>query len=139
MYAGSSLLLTGERIKSKVVYAVRLPHNRALPSSQLVAPMCLQDLNQCFQSNATVPTKCNNSGATADALEHAAWTKGSRHLQPLRDDLNWFQHSSLDVVLFLAVTALTVCTIVVAVSVLIVKKLVRLVFGQHKMQHAKSA
>lgn len=51
----------------------------------------------------------------ADALEHAAWTKGSRHMQPLRDDLNWFQHSSLDVILFVAaVAAATMAAAVVA-------------------------
>ncbi|KAA6424623.1 MAG: UDP-glucuronosyltransferase 2B31-like isoform 1 [Trebouxia sp. A1-2] len=33
----------------------------------------------------------------ASAIEHAAWTKGERHMQPLRDDQNWFQTNSLDV------------------------------------------
>ncbi|KAL0043379.1 hypothetical protein WJX79_003197 [Trebouxia sp. C0005] len=38
----------------------------------------------------------------ASAIEHAAWTRGSRHMQPLRDDLSWLQTKSLDVILFLA-------------------------------------
>ena len=50
----------------------------------------------------------------ADALEHAAWTKGSRHMQPLRDDLNWFQHSSLDVILFVAAVAAAIMAAAVA-------------------------
>lgn len=51
----------------------------------------------------------------ADALEHAAWTQGSRHMQPLRDDFNWFQHSSLDVILTVA-AVLAAATAAVAVA-----------------------
>ncbi|KAL0042452.1 hypothetical protein WJX79_000015 [Trebouxia sp. C0005] len=35
----------------------------------------------------------------ADALEHAAWTRGDKYLQPLRHDLNAFQMGSWDVIL----------------------------------------
>ncbi len=50
----------------------------------------------------------------ADALEHAAWTKGDNYLQPLRHDLNAFQMGSWDVMLIaltlvLAVVALALC------------------------------
>ncbi len=50
----------------------------------------------------------------ADALEHAAWTKGDQYLQPLRHDLNAFQMNSWDVMLIaltlvLAVVALALC------------------------------
>ncbi|KAL0023973.1 hypothetical protein WJX77_004925 [Trebouxia sp. C0004] len=48
----------------------------------------------------------------ADALEHAAWTKGSRHMQPLRDDFNWFQQSSIDVILFVVAVLATVIAVV---------------------------
>ncbi len=50
----------------------------------------------------------------ADALEHAAWTRGDRYLQPLRHDVNAFQMGSWDVILIaltlvLAVSALALC------------------------------
>lgn len=60
----------------------------------------------------------------ADALEHAAWTKGSRHMQPLRDDLNWFQHSSLDVILFVAAVAAAITAAAVATAIHRSKRLV---------------
>lgn len=75
----------------------------------------------------------------ADALEHAAWTKGSRHLQPLRDDLNWFQHSSYDVFLFLACIGLTVISLVGALLVFVGRKGVRWLRQILASQHAKSA
>jgi len=50
----------------------------------------------------------------ADALEHAAWTRGEKYLQPLRHDLSAFQMGSWDVILIaltlvLAVVALALC------------------------------
>ncbi len=50
----------------------------------------------------------------AGAIEHAAWTKGERHMQPLRDDLNLFQTNSLDVILLLTVLVFTLVAVTAA-------------------------
>lgn len=60
----------------------------------------------------------------ADALEHAAWTKGSRHMQPLRDDLNWFQHSSMDVIMFVFAV---LTAVVAAMAMLMIRQGRRLI------------
>ena len=73
----------------------------------------------------------------ADALEHAAWTKGSRHLQPLRDDLNWFQHGSYDVLLFLAVVVATILSLVGALLLFVGKKSLHLLSKTWPAQHSK--
>ena len=62
----------------------------------------------------------------AGALEHTAWTKGGKHMQPLRDDLNWFQTSSLDVMCFLVVTVVTLLAAAAAALVFLVKWTMRM-------------
>ena len=80
------------------------------------------------------------SGAVcADALEHAAWTKGSRHMQPLRDDLNWFQHSSLDVMLFLGSVASSVLAVAAVAVVFVGRAVVRILHRKGLLKHAKTA
>jgi hypothetical protein len=61
----------------------------------------------------------------ADALEHAAWTKGSRHMQPLRDDFNWFQQSSIDVILFVAAVLAAVIAAVTMTMICLGRRLIR--------------
>lgn len=61
----------------------------------------------------------------ADALEHAAWTQGSRHMQPLRDDLNWFQHSSLDVILSVGAVLAAVISVVAVTMVRPGRRMIR--------------
>ncbi len=61
----------------------------------------------------------------ADALEHAAWTKGSRHMQPLRDDLNWFQHSSMDVILFVFAVLAAVIAAMALITIRLGRCLIR--------------
>lgn len=61
----------------------------------------------------------------ADALEHAAWTKGSRHMQPLRDDLNWFQHSSMDVILFVFAVLAAVIAAMALITIRLGRRLIR--------------
>ncbi|KAL3131772.1 UDP-glycosyltransferase [Trebouxia sp. C0009 RCD-2024] len=61
----------------------------------------------------------------ADALEHAAWTQGSRHMQPLRDDLNWFQHSSLDVILFVGAVLAAVISVVAVTIIGLGRRMIR--------------
>lgn len=75
----------------------------------------------------------------ADALEHAAWTGGSRHLQPLRDDLTWFQHSSLDIILFLAGIVFATLAAVMVTLLLLWRKLVHWLGSRRHVAHAKSA
>ncbi len=77
-------------------------------------------LSKAFAS--TVP---NVMYMCADALEHAAWTKGSRHMQPLRDDLNWFQHSSLDVILFVFAVLAAVVAAMALVTIWLGRRLTR--------------
>ena len=77
-------------------------------------------LSKAFAS--TVP---NVMYMCADALEHAAWTKGSRHMQPLRDDLNWLQHSSLDVILFVFAVLAAVVAAMALVTIWLGRRLTR--------------
>ena len=66
--------------------------------------------------------KAGDSWCIADALEHAAWTKGAKHMQPLRDDLDWFQHSSIDVTLFVGAAVTTVLAVGSLTLVLLARK-----------------
>ena len=72
-------------------------------------------------------------------MEHAAWTKGSRHLQPLRDDLSWFQTKSLGVIMFLAVTVSAILAVLGVVLLVAGKALLRLLQRQGLLTHAKTA
>lgn len=74
----------------------------------------------CQNVASTVP-KALHTGA--DALEHAAWTKGSRHMQPLRDDFNWFQQSSIDVILFVVAVLATVIAVVTKTTIWLGRRL----------------
>ena len=85
-----------------------------------------------------IPLTCSCSDVT-DALEHAAWTKGSRHMQPLRDDLNWFQHSSLDVMLFLGSIVTAVLALAALAAIFIGRAIVRVMRRQGFLTHAKSS
>jgi len=75
----------------------------------------------------------------AGAIEHAAWTKGERHMQPLRDDLNWFQTNSLDVIMLLTVLVLTLLTVTTAALVAVAKGLMLLLRKNSTWLHAKTA
>ncbi len=75
----------------------------------------------------------------AGAIEHAAWTKGERHMQPLRDDLNWFQTNSLDVKLLLTVLVLTLLAVAAAALVSVPKWLMQLLRRNSIWLHAKTA
>ncbi len=75
----------------------------------------------------------------AGAIEHAAWTKGERHMQPLRDDLNWFQIYSLDVILLLTVLVLTVLAVATAALVSVPKWLMQLLRRNSIWFHTKTA
>ena len=62
-------------------------------------------------------------------------------MQPLRDDLNWFQHNSLDVMLFIIGTALTALTLAAILLVTVGKKLLNMLRKHWPLQsrHAKVA
>ncbi len=77
--------------------------------------------------------------ACTGAIEHAAWTKGERHLQPLRDDLNWFQTSSLDVMLFLAGAIMAALAIALSSLVFLGNKTVQLLQRNGILSRAKTA
>ena len=76
-----------------------------------------------------------------DALEHAAWTKGSRHMQPLRDDFNWFQHSSLDVLLFLTAIVIVLLSLVAVIVLYVIRKTYEILVkkGHRESSHSKTA
>ena len=74
-----------------------------------------------------------------DALEHAAWTQGSRHMQPLTDNLNWFQHTSLDVVLFLAAVTGALATVAALAVASLGRQLVRCLASFSRFDHAHAA
>ena len=78
------------------------------------------------------------SRVCADALEHAAWTQGSRHLQPLRDDLSWFQHSSYDVLLFLTGIVLTILTALGVLLTYLSTKFTRILRRLWSSKHQKT-
>lgn len=75
----------------------------------------------------------------AGALEHAAWTKDRKHMQPLRDDLNWFQTSSLDVMSFLVVTVVTLLAAAAAALVSLVKLSLRMLRRNGLLPKPKTA
>ena len=62
----------------------------------------------------------------ADALEHAAWTKGDQYLHPLRHDLNAFQMGSWDVMLIALTLALTVAALALCLAYYMVRFSIRL-------------
>ncbi|DBB05883.1 TPA: hypothetical protein ACH3X3_009887 [Trebouxia sp. C0006] len=62
----------------------------------------------------------------ADALEHAAWTKGDQYLHPLRHDLNAFQMGSWDVMLIALTLALTVAALALCLAYYVVRFSIRL-------------
>ncbi len=74
----------------------------------------------------------------AGAIEHAAWTRGERHMQPLRDDLNWFQTNSLDVMFLFTVLGLTLLTMTTAALVAVAKGLMLLLRRDSIWLHAKT-
>ncbi|DBB18915.1 TPA: UDP glucuronosyltransferase 2, polypeptide A3 [Trebouxia sp. C0006] len=74
----------------------------------------------------------------ASAIEHAAWTRGERHMQPLRDDLNWFQTNSLDVMFLFTVLVLTLLTMTTAALVAVAKGLMLLLRRNSIWLHAKT-
>lgn len=74
----------------------------------------------------------------AGAIEHAAWTRGERHMQPLRDDLNWFQTNSLDVMFLFTVLGLTLLTMTTAALVAVAKGLMLLLRRNSIWLHAKT-
>ena len=75
----------------------------------------------------------------AGAIEHAAWTSGSRHMQPLRDDLNWFQTKSSDVILFLASVCVTLLAVVIVTLLFVFKWLMQLLQRKRQTPRAKTA
>ena len=74
----------------------------------------------------------------AGAIEHAAWTRGSRHMQPLRDDLNWFQIKSLDVILFLALVCVALLAVVTVLLLFVCKRMMQLLQQKRQIPHAKT-
>ena len=74
-----------------------------------------------------------------DALEHAAWTGGSRHMQPLTDHLNWFQHASLDVILFLAAVSAAITAAAALAGASLIRRLLRWVNRYRSIDHAHAA
>jgi hypothetical protein len=74
----------------------------------------------------------------AGAIEHATWTRGERHMQPLRDDLNWFQTNSLDVMFLFTVLVLTLLTMTTAALVAVAKGLMLLLRRNSIWLHAKT-
>ena len=72
----------------------------------------------------------------AGAIEHAAWTRGERHMQHLRDDLNWFQTNSLDVMFLFTVLVLTLLTMTTAALVAVAKGLMLLLRRNSIWLHA---
>ena len=75
----------------------------------------------------------------AGAIEHAAWTSGSRHMQLLRDDLSWFQTKSLDVILLLALICVTLLAVVTVTLLFVCKWLMQLLQQKRQTTHAKTA
>ncbi|KAL0040129.1 hypothetical protein WJX79_007837 [Trebouxia sp. C0005] len=78
-------------------------------------------------------------GRAADALEHAAWTKGSRHMQPLTENLNWFQHTSLDVILFLAALTAALASVAALAVASLGRRLLRWLARSSRSDHAHAA
>lgn len=74
-----------------------------------------------------------------DALEHAAWTKGSRHMQPLTENLNWFQHTSLDVILFLAALTAALASVAALAVASLGRRLLRWLARSSRSDHAHAA
>ena len=74
----------------------------------------------------------------AGAIEHAAWSKGGRHLQPWRHDLSWFQMMSVDVILTAFAILLVVASLLLAVVFLVGRKVLQIVRKQW-LGHSKTA
>ncbi|KAL0040211.1 hypothetical protein WJX77_000384 [Trebouxia sp. C0004] len=64
--------------------------------------------------------------SAADALEHAAWTRGDKYLQPLRHDLNAFQMGSWDVILIALTLVLAVVTLALCLAYYVARFGIRL-------------
>ena len=72
------------------------------------------------------------------AIEHAAWTKGGRHLQPWRHDLSWFQMMSVDVILTAFAILSMVAILLLAVMFFVGRKVFQIV-RRRWLGHAKTA
>jgi nitrate reductase NapE component len=59
-------------------------------------------------------------------------------MQPLRDDLNWFQTKSLDVILFLALVCVTLLAVVIVTLLFVCKWLMQLIQQKRQIPHAKT-
>ena len=75
----------------------------------------------------------------AGAIEHAAWTRGSRHMQPLRDDLSWLQTKSLDVILFLASVFVSLLAVATMMLLFVCRWLMQSLQQKRQIPHAKTA
>ena len=73
----------------------------------------------------------------ADALEHAAWTKGDKYLHPLRHDLNAFQMGSWDVMLIALTLALAVVALALCLAYYVVRFSIRLCRRLPIAEHTK--
>ena len=73
----------------------------------------------------------------ADALEHAAWTKGDQYLHPLRHDLNAFQMGSWDVMLIALTLALAVVALALCLAYYVVRFSIRLCRRLPIAEHTK--
>ncbi len=73
----------------------------------------------------------------ADALEHAAWTKGDKYLHPLRHDLNAFQMGSWDVMLIALTLALAVVALALCLAYYVVRFSIRLCRRLPIVEHTK--
>ncbi len=60
-------------------------------------------------------------------------------MQPLRDDLNWFQTKSLDVILFLALVCVALLVVVIVMLLFVCKWLMQLLQQNRQIPHAKTA
>ena len=60
-------------------------------------------------------------------------------MQPLRDDLNWFQTKSLDVILFLALVCVTLLAVVIVMLLFVFKWLMQLLQQKRQISRAKTA
>ena len=60
-------------------------------------------------------------------------------MQPLRNDLNWFQTKSLDVILFLALVCVTLLAVAIVTLLFVYKRLMQLLQQNRQIPHAKTA
>ena len=110
-------------------------HMHCKPLSQIWSSLSLQ----CYGCFMLLLLLVKTGVIVSDAVEHAAWTKGSRYMQPLRDDLSWFQTNSLDVLAFLGCMALIVLSVAGVVFFILVRKGLQLLQRYGLLFHSKSA